>query len=197
MMRCQLLSLLMMAALVAAGCGDDTGGSGGSGGAGGRDGAAGSGGSGAAGGSGGAGGVGGVGGAGGAGGVGGVGGSGGAGDAGAQCDPLMMDSCGPGPQRFCCPTTRMCCLVTDGGCCRRNTDGGAMRSCQPTGFCIRNSLTGPECGNSCCGWGEWCDFSTGTPTCRCGDGAACPMNERCCPSLSNQCGMACAASCTI
>jgi hypothetical protein len=30
------------------------------------------------------------------------------------------------------------------------------------------------CGGACCGPGEWCDASGGTPTCRCGSGAACP-----------------------
>jgi hypothetical protein len=30
------------------------------------------------------------------------------------------------------------------------------------------------CGGACCGPGEWCDTSGGTPTCRCGSSAACP-----------------------
>jgi hypothetical protein len=40
-----------------------------------------------------------------------------------------------------------------------------------------------------CGIGEWCDTSSGTPTCRCGlVGGACGAGLECCANLASGCG---------
>lgn len=50
------------------------------------------------------------------------------------------------------------------------------------------------CGNTCCGFGEWCDTSNGTPMCRCGSGNSCGFNTYCC-GADGQCGSQCRSSC--
>ena len=50
------------------------------------------------------------------------------------------------------------------------------------------------CGSTCCGFGEWCDTSGGTPTCRCGSGSPCGFNNYCCAAVG-QCGSQCRSSC--
>jgi hypothetical protein len=84
------------------------------------------------------------------------------------------------------------------GTCRRRDAGsdGGFRSCvAPCDRCLR----GVCCGNTCCGTGEWCDRTSGVPTCRCGNGPACVMPNTCQPfgpGMPNGCGaICCSTSC--
>jgi len=180
-----------------ASCGDDSGGTGGRGGAGGSGGVGGSGGAGGSGGVGGAGGVGGsggsggvggsggsggvggsggaggVGGAGGRGGSGGAGGAGGAGGSGGNGEPdggmvCLSNLCGP--REFCCPTSMMCCSLTDFGCCQAG-DAGPMCSLISPGSC-----SDPNLSCQCCSSGGPLQFCVCTTTCT--SDAQCTNPER-------------------
>ncbi len=67
-------------------------------------------------------------------------------------------------------------------------DGGTPRSCLPMcNLCV----SGICCGATCCGAGEWCDQSSGLPTCKCGNQAACVRPQPLGPSSENRCGDVC------
>ncbi len=62
--------------------------------------------------------------------------------------------------------------------------------CGPSGNC----QSGPACGNSCCGAGEFCDVAQAQPVCKCGLGAACTNGDHCASSGAmgiDQCGTIC------
>jgi hypothetical protein len=80
------------------------------------------------------------------------------------------------------------CRCADGLVCRTNAvpdapgicvkpDAG-QRSCLPMcNLCV----SGICCGTNCCERGEWCDMSSGIPTCKCGNQAACTKPDTCQP----------------
>jgi hypothetical protein len=80
------------------------------------------------------------------------------------------------------------------GVCRRpdgGTGDGGLHVC--IGSCDR-CARGVCCGASCCGVAEWCDESSGTPTCKCGTQPACTMPNTCQPlgpRTENGCGGIC------
>jgi hypothetical protein len=99
------------------------------------------------------------------------------------------------------------CRCADGLVCRLNTnpdvggvcvkaDAGAqdagLRTC--VAACDR-CTRGVCCGASaCCGPGEWCDESSGLPTCKCGEQPACALPNTCHPlgpSQPSGCGAVC------
>jgi hypothetical protein len=98
----------------------------------------------------------------------------------------------------CCPCTGNCYSPACLSCCMicPRVDAAVAPSCnQPCDRCI----TGVCCGLSCCGRGEWCDFSTPQPTCRCGTGVGCGAGTLCCPPGPlpgpNDCGSSCQPAC--
>jgi len=89
-----------------------------------------------------------------------------------SCEDDPRDSCNPANGGADCP--------------------GLCFSCAPTGGNCANS---PSCGGVCCNLGEWCDdvFSA-TPTCKCGNHAACTGGNMCAspgPVSTSACGSIC------
>jgi hypothetical protein len=130
---------------------------------------------------------------------GGGGGAGGGRDAGGD-GPCISGEGGP-----CGGFVANACRCAEGLVCRypgvpdvpgvcRKPDAGMEHSCFPT--CNR-CVSGICCGQECCGKGEWCDMSTGVPTCKCGNQPSCVSPNTCQPfgpSTGNGCGDVCCST---
>jgi hypothetical protein len=104
---------------------------------------------------------------------------------GESCGGFVVNPCRCADGLTCLPSA----IPDAPGKCVR-PDAAPPRSCTPN--CQR--CTGICCGMDCCRPAEWCDTSSGTPTCKCGNGPACVAPAACRtfgPSTPFQCGDVC------
>jgi hypothetical protein len=131
----------------------------------------------------------------------GAGGSGGARDAGADgacisaeggpCGGFIVNPCGCAAGLVCRtninPDVGGVCVKADAGA----QDAGLRACLAACDRCTRGVCCGAS---ACCGPGEWCDESSGLPTCKCGGQLACVLPNTCHPlgpSQPNGCGAVC------